>query len=54
MTSCEVNGVGLKVIMGCPDRKGREGGLSGVRGSRLKDLISNEGSEMIESSLRPF
>lgn len=49
MTSCEVNGVGLKVIMGCPDRKGREGGggLSGVRGSRLKDLISNEGSEMI-------
>lgn len=54
MTSYEVNGVGLKVIMGCPDRKGREGGLSGVRGSRLKELISNEGSEMIESSLRPF
>lgn len=47
MTNCEVNGVGLKVIMGCPDHKGKGGGLSGVRGSRLKELISNEGSEMI-------
>lgn len=47
MTSCEVNGVGLKVIMGCPDHKGRGEGLSGVRMSRLKELISNEGSEMI-------
>lgn len=54
MISCEVNGVGLKVIMGCLDRKGREGGLLGVRGFRLKELILNEGSEMIESSLRLF
>lgn len=41
-----MNGVGLKVIMACPDRKGK-GWVSGVRGSRLKELISNEGSEMI-------
>lgn len=46
MTNCEVNGVGLKVIMGCLDHKGRGEG-SGVRGYRLKELISNEGSEMI-------
>lgn len=26
MTNCEVNGVGLKVIMGCLDHKGRGGG----------------------------
>lgn len=40
MTSCEVNGVGLKVIMGCPDRKGREGGV--VRGQG----VQTEGSDL--------
>lgn len=34
MTSCEVNGVGLKVIMGCLDHKGRGGGV--VRGQGVQ------------------